>query len=82
MRRIVKEDENTRIWSEHFQYSCSYTHNRLPLCDPVPIFGLFTWFGMDTMLFWFVEEYIRTKVNRHTNDEYELFTHIHTSKCV
>ena len=27
-----------------------------------------------------LEEY-RTKVTRHTNDEYELFTHVHTSKC-
>ena len=25
-------------------------------------------------LFWFAEEYIRTKVARHTNDEYELFS--------
>ena len=33
-------------------------------------------------LFSFAEEYIRTKVTRHTNDEYELFTHVHTSKCV
>ena len=33
-------------------------------------------------LFWFTEEYIRTKVTRHTNDEYELFTRVHTSKCV
>ena len=24
----------------------------------------------------------RTKVTRHTNDEYESFTHVHTSKCV
>ena len=33
-------------------------------------------------LFWFAEEYIRTKVTKHTNDEYELFTRVHTSKCV
>ena len=33
-------------------------------------------------LFWFAEEYVRTKVTRHTSDEYELFTHVHTSKCV
>ena len=33
-------------------------------------------------LFSFAEEYIRTKVTRHTNDEYELFTHVHTSECV
>ena len=33
-------------------------------------------------LFSFAEEYIRTKVTRHTSDEYELFTHVHTSKCV
>ena len=34
-------------------------------------------------LFWFAEEYIRTKLtsDRHTN-EYELFTHAQTSKCV
>ena len=34
-------------------------------------------------LFWFAEEYIRTKLtsDRHTN-EYELFTHAKTSKCV
>ena len=25
---------------------------------------------------------IGTKITRHTNDEYELFTHVHTSKCV
>ena len=34
------------------------------------------------LLFWFAEEYIRTKVSRHTNDGYELFSHVHTSKCV
>lgn len=28
------------------------------------------------------EEYIRAKVARYMNDEYELFTHDHTSKCV
>ena len=28
------------------------------------------------------KEYIRTKVTKHTNDEYELFTGVHTSKCV
>ena len=33
-------------------------------------------------LFAFAEEYIRTKVTRHSSDEYELFTHVHTSKCV
>ena len=33
-------------------------------------------------LLWFAEEYIRTKVIRHTNDEYELLTRVHTSKCV
>ena len=33
-------------------------------------------------LFSFAGEYIRTKVTRHMNDEYELFTHLHTSKCV
>ena len=34
-------------------------------------------------LFSFAKEYIRTKVTRHTIDEYELFTHdVHTSKCV
>ena len=34
-------------------------------------------------LFWFAEEYITTKLTsgRHTN-EYELFTHAQTSKCV
>ena len=31
---------------------------------------------------WFAEEYIRAKVTRHKNDEYELFTRVHTSKCV
>ena len=30
----------------------------------------------------FAEEYNRTKVTRHTNEEYELFTYAHTSKCV
>ena len=45
----------------------------------IPIFGLFKcWIP----LFWFAVEYIGTKVTRHTNDEYELFTHVHTSKCV
>ena len=34
------------------------------------------------LLSWFAEEYIRTKVARHTDDKYELFTHAHTSKCV
>ena len=33
-------------------------------------------------LFWFAEEYVRANVTRHTNDEYELFTRVHTSKCV
>ena len=50
------------------------------LVSNIPIFGLFTW--LDTIRFWFAEEYIRTKVTRHTNDEYELFTHVHTSKRV
>ena len=30
----------------------------------------------------FAEEYVRTKVTRHASDEYELFTHVHTSKYV
>ena len=29
-----------------------------------------------------MDKYIRTKVTRHMNDEYELFTHVYTSKCV
>ena len=34
-------------------------------------------------LFWFAEEYIRTKVTRHRNDEYdELFNDVHTSKYI
>ena len=33
-------------------------------------------------LFSLGEEYIRTKVTKHANDEYELFTHVHTSKCI
>ena len=34
-------------------------------------------------LFWFTEEYIRTKVTRHRNDEYdELFNDVHTSKYI
>ena len=33
-------------------------------------------------LFSFAEEYIRTKITKHTSDEYELFTHVHTSECV
>ena len=33
-------------------------------------------------LFSFADEYGWTKVTRHTNDEYELFIHVHTSKCV
>ena len=33
------------------------------------------------LLFWFAEEYDRTKVTRHTNDVYELFIHIDTSNA-
>ena len=32
-------------------------------------------------LFWFAEEYNRTKVTRHTNDVYELFIHVDTSNA-
>ena len=33
------------------------------------------------LLFWFAEEYNRTKVTRHTNDAYELFIHVDTSNA-
>ena len=31
------------------------------------------------LLFWFPEEYIRTKVTKRTNYEYELFTRVHSA---
>ena len=44
---------------------------------PISIFGLFTW--LDTIVL--VCGRKRTKVTMHTNDEYELFTRVDTSKC-
>ena len=59
--------------------------NRLMFVDIVATYFP-TWIihivGYCIALFLVAEEYIRTKVTRHTNDEYELFTRVHTSKCV
>ena len=59
------------------EYELVNRHNRPTL--PNSIYYSHGWIP----LFWFAKEYIKTKVTRHTNDdEYELFTHVHTSKCV
>ena len=48
-------------------------------CHPIPTLDYsHRWIP----LFFFAEEYIRAEVIRYTSDEYELFTHVQTSKCV
>ena len=35
-----------------------------------------------TLVVLVLEEHVRTKVTRHMNDEYELFSHVYTAKFV
>ena len=63
-----------------------YIHNRpnrltfvYTVAHPISNFGLLTW--LDTIVL-VCGRLHQDENNQHTNDEYELFTRVHTSKCV
>ena len=70
----TRHAKNTRLAWKRYGSACLSL-----LLLPTTNFGLFTW--LQILLFWFAED-ISTKVTRHKNDGYELFTQVHTSKYV
>ena len=65
---VDKLEVNRQIWLTIAYFVATHAINNFGLLN-----GLYT-------IVWFAEKYKRTKVAGHTNDEFELFIHVDTSK--